>query len=253
MPDHRTHRHLVRFHGPHEDPGIPDVAEFLIEGLESGDAILVIVEQQRWQALEGALNPVAARLGIAADSGRLVFLDAETALARFTVDGRLDMARFDALMDPIIGQIRGLKRSVRVYGEMVGLLWKSGNAQAAIELERRWNRMLDTGWLTLFCGYPIDIFGEGFTVSGIDEVLREHTCLLPARSTGSLDQALQRAIREVLGAAANTFGGPITANFRPSWAAIPTAEATILWVRNNFADRAHEILSRARAHLLALA
>jgi len=50
----------------------------------------------------------------------------------------------------------------------------------------------------------------------------------------------------VLGSRAQGLKLLIKANFRPSWAAIPQAEATVLWLRNNLPDYADEILARAR-------
>ncbi|MGH7528201.1 MAG: hypothetical protein ACREMX_16025 [Gemmatimonadales bacterium] len=43
----------------------------------------------------------------------------------------------------------------------------------------------------------------------------------------------------------------IKANYRPAWAAIPGAEAVVLWLRNNLPEHADEILGRARGYYQA--
>jgi hypothetical protein len=57
---------------------------------------------------------------------------------------------------------------------------------------------------------------------------------------------------EVLGPRAERLRPLIKANYRPAWAAIPQAEALVLWLRNNLPDFADEILDRARHYYQCL-
>ena len=47
---------------------------------------------------------------------------------------------------------------VRAFGEMVALLWESGESRATIQLENLWNKFGETEKFCLFCAYPKDGF-----------------------------------------------------------------------------------------------
>src|SRR6185312_4095495 len=102
----------------------------------------------------------------------------------------------------------------RAYGEMVGLLWRAGEFDAAIRLEELWNELLKSGDASLFCAYPIDIFSADFKVGKVDALLCAHTHLLPVDP--ALDGALNRAMDEVLGARVEGLRQLVQANYRPS-------------------------------------
>jgi hypothetical protein len=180
--------------------------------------------------------------------GRLAFLDAETTLARFLVDGTPDPVLFRTVVGEALQRVRarGVHTGVRAYGEMVGLLWKAGQQTAAVRLEELWNGLLKQSDVCLFCAYPIDIFGPDFEPGKVDPLLCAHTHLLPIDAV--LTTALDHAMDEVLGSRASDIRGLIQSNHRPSWGAIPRAEAVVLWLRNNLPGSGPQILSRAREH-----
>jgi hypothetical protein len=136
---------------------------------------------------------------------------------------------------------------------MVGLLWRAGQMSAAARLEAFWNKLMSANGFSLFCAYPIDVFGGEFQIPIVDEVLCAHTHLLPGSAGGRLDSAVNRAFDEILGQRADGLRHLVKANFRPSWAAVPPAEATILWLRNNLPEYADQILTLARVYYEASA
>jgi hypothetical protein len=180
--------------------------------------------------------------------GRLVFLDAETTLARFMVNGSPDPDLFRAVVGKALRgvQERGGHTGVRAYGEMVGVLWKAGAHSAAIHLEELWNELLKSSDVSLFCGYPIDVFSPEFQVGKVDLLLCAHTHLLPVDT--ALEGALNRAMDEVLGARVDGLRRLIQANYRPSWPALPKAEALVLWLRDNLPGSAEQIIQLARRY-----
>jgi hypothetical protein len=58
------------------------------------------------------------------------------------------------LIGQLIRQATGTGRRVRVFGEIVALLWDAGQVTAAIELERLWNELGRQYPFSLFCAYP---------------------------------------------------------------------------------------------------
>jgi hypothetical protein len=164
-----------------------------------------------------------------------------------------DRKRFEATVGALVRKLslKAAGRGVRAYGEMVDLLWNSGASAAAIRLENLWNELLEAREFNLLCAYQIDVFDKEFQAGVLDQVLCAHTHLKPAPSNEDLDAAVNTALQEVLGARAEGLKLLIRANFRPSWAKLPHAEATVLWLRNNLPDYADEILGRARRHYRA--
>lgn len=82
-------------------------------------------------------------VGSVEQSAKLLFLDAEQTLGRFMVNGRPEWGRFEKFVSAAVrslGHTAGGR--VRAYGEMVGILWTSGEYSAAIKLEEFWNRIL---------------------------------------------------------------------------------------------------------------
>jgi hypothetical protein len=244
--------HIVQLYGQDDRLLIRNLARYLAEGLRRGDGLLVIATPEHSGSVARLLREDRA-YSKAVLEGRLVFLDAQATLDRLLVDDRPDRDLFENLIGEAVRgvQERAGHPGVRAYGEMVGLLWKTGRFSAAVQLEEFWNGMLESSDISLFCAYPIDVFGEEFRVETVDSVLCAHTHMLPVDE--ALESALNRAMDEVLGPRMASLRGLIKANYRPSWGVVPRSEAIILWLRNNLPGTAGEILELAKRYYQPLA
>lgn len=245
-----SQQHLVQFYAADEPMLARNVSRFLWDGLKGGDGLLVIAAPERSEALAHQLTKTGADVQAAVREGQLLFLDAQETLSKFMVAGRPDWLLFENTIRAAMQNVRALESDagLRAYGEMVGVLWKAGQFSAAVRLEQFWNQFLRQSHVSLFCGYPIDVFDKAFQINTLDPLLCAHTHLVPAGANGDLDDAINRSMDEVLGARADGLRLLMKANFRPSWAAMPRAESSILWLRNNLEDEADEILTRARQY-----
>src|SRR5947209_16476781 len=73
-------------------------------------------------------------------------------------DGLPDRAAFLATVLPILETIRAEGyRNIRLFGEMVNLLWDH-NLEATVQLEEMWNEVLADQGVSLLCAYRIDPF-----------------------------------------------------------------------------------------------
>ena len=152
--------HLVQFYS---DPSrfLDTLEGFIAAGLDAGEAVVVIATSSHLHALEARLQARGQDLVAARNDNRYLPIGAEDALARFMVDGWPDAARFNLMLSDVLLRARGRgNRTVRAFGEMVVLLWAGGQAEAAIQLERLWNRVCALGELTLLCAYPTHVFGN---------------------------------------------------------------------------------------------
>jgi hypothetical protein len=236
--------HVVQLYGKDDGLLTRNVGRYLSEGLRRGDGLLVIATPEHSGSFARQLREDPA-YSKAVLEGRLVFLDAQATLNRFMVNDQPDHERFDTVIGEALRgvQDRAVHTGVRAYGEMVGVLWKAGQYGAAVRLEEFWNGLLESSNISLFCAYPIDVFGEEFQVDTVDQLLCAHTHMLPVDE--ALETALNRAMNDVLGARMFRLRGLIKANYRPSWGAVPKSEAIILWLRNNLPGSSGEILELA--------
>ena len=114
------------------------------EYLEAAEAAVVIASEAHRTAFADALT----------DPDRVVWLDAETVLARFMPNGALDRAAFADVVGGVIRTAAAGGRPVRAFGEMVALLWQRGDVAGALELEMLWNELMAAEPFTLYCAYP---------------------------------------------------------------------------------------------------
>ncbi|HTJ26080.1 MAG TPA: MEDS domain-containing protein [Candidatus Limnocylindria bacterium] len=240
--------HLLHFHDNDGRSLVTAVSRFVAEGLRLGEGVVLIARPEHARAITAAVDEAGLDAAAAMGADRLVVVDALQLLAAILIEGHPDATRFRAAIDPALARAQCAARGagVRVYGEMVGLFWEHDRRDAASELETLWNGRLREGEFTLFCAYPIDVFGPQFSIGAVDVLLCEHTHVVPAQDDAALAEAVDRAMSEVLGRRAEGLRLLIKPNFRPAWAALPRGQATILWVRNNLPEYASEILARAR-------
>jgi hypothetical protein len=171
-------------------------------------------------------------------------------LARFMVNGQPDWDRFqDAIGEALqLARARTTNAGICAYGEMVGVLWEAGETEAAIRLEDCWNKLLHRGGITLFCGYPIDVFANDFQRGRVHDVLCAHSHALPTGPNGDLRDALHKAMDQLLGARADEVRLSMNAGIPSLGLALPEAESAILWLRSNVPDEADGILACARSY-----
>jgi len=245
--------HLLQFYQADEPLLNRNVGRFLWEGLLRGDGLLVIASAERRESVSSHLRRLGVDIAQVVREGQLFLLDAQTMLDRFTVDGQPDRDLFRQIVGDALNTVRPRtgNGSIRAYGEMVGLLWHAEAYSAAVLLEEYWNQMLHNDRFTLFCGYPIDIFAEGFDRSRIEALLCAHTHCIPAGSHGNLDQAVHQAMEDVLGQDAGAIRLSMTTALSGAGAAPSPAEGRILWLRHNLPAHADGILSRARTYYQA--
>jgi MEDS: MEthanogen/methylotroph, DcmR Sensory domain len=250
MNQTETQGHFVQFYKADEPLLNRNVGNFLWDGLLRGDGLLVIATRQRRESLSSHLSRLGADVALARQEGQLAMLDARDVLARFMVNGQPDWDLFQAAIGDALqlARPRVANATISAYGEMVGVLWEAGETEAAIRLEDCWNRLLHCGGITLFCGYPIDVFANDFESGRLHDVLCAHSKILPTGANGDLRDALHQAMDERLGARADEVRVSMKAGIPSLGLALPEAESAILWLRRNVPEEAEGILAAARSH-----
>jgi hypothetical protein len=247
------YRHFVQFYKADEPALNRNVAGFLWDGLLRGDGLLVMGTQQRRESLSSHLARLGADVALARREAQLVMLDADDLLGRFMVDGQPDWELFQAAVGEALqlARPRVPEAGISAYGELVGVLWEAGETSAAIRLEEYWNRLLHKGGISLFCGYPIDVFADEFHRTRVHDVLCAHSNLMPTSSAGDLGAALDRAMDELLGPGVDEVRSSMNAGIASPTSGMPETESAILWLRRNVPANAERILACARNHYAA--
>jgi hypothetical protein len=170
--------HAVRFY-ENEKSLVQIVAQFLGEGLIANDPALIVATPPQRAAIVRELVVKGFDAVELQRSGALVLLDAEDTLAAFMIDGSPDSDRFKKRMGDVITAVPGNreKSTLRIYGQMVDVLWKNGHSDAAIRLEMLWNQLAASQHFSLLCGYAMGHFYKG---AGWDRVCEQHTHVLSA-------------------------------------------------------------------------
>ena len=78
--------------------------------------------------------------------------------------------------------------TVRIFGQMVDVLWQRGERDAAIRLEMLWNQLARTEAFSLLCGYVI---GNFYKDAGLEDICGQHTHIVSAAdmATGLVSEA----------------------------------------------------------------
>ncbi len=153
------------------------VGRYLAAGLALGERLVVIATAPHRSALIAHLQGQMFDVDRGIAEGRIAFADASELLARIVVAGAPDPRAFEASVGPLLTRGDEAETPVRAYGEMVDLLWRGGNARAAIALEALWNEEAEKRRFTLLCAYRVDS-DEGELRAELAAICAEHTHIL---------------------------------------------------------------------------
>lgn len=168
------HHHAVQFYGDDESL-FTTVASFLSQGLVDGHPAIVIASEEHRSATLEYLRGRLIDVDKAQKIGSLVVLDAQQTLDLFMVRGMPDEVRFEDSVGRLVADVlcRKDRTYLRAFGEMVDVLWKNGNPDAAIRLEMLWNKLAQRYGFGLLCAYAMSNFYR--ETRGFEAVCREHT------------------------------------------------------------------------------
>jgi len=135
------------------------VGLFASAGLRRSEAVPLIMTKVHQYPIRRRLEKDGFHLASLEKTGQLRFIDAEELLSTFMVNGAPESSLFESSVRKIIDQAKvssGSRppRRVRIFGEMVSLLWNA-SPEAAQSLEEMWNRAIKTHSVSLLCTYAL--------------------------------------------------------------------------------------------------
>jgi PAS domain S-box-containing protein len=189
-PLHET-EHVVQFYET-DSFLLRALSDFIGSGLAAGDACIVVATPAHQAELGERLQSIGLDVNAAYASGQYVALDAAETLAAFMVAGSPEPERFAAVIGAIVAQALERRQRVRIFGEMVTLLWMDRQYDAALRLEALWNDLHTTHAFVLFCAYPIHSFGGQDLAQPLSDICATHARVIPAESYTTLDDPDER-------------------------------------------------------------
>lgn len=158
--DMGTGDHACQVYGD-EAELLETLSGFIGGGLWMGESVIVIATDARLAQLETLLRQTGLDIAHFRGDDRYIALPAELTMAKFCDGGWPDEERFFEVLTPLVERARGAGRTVRAFGEMVALLWSSGQYAGAVRLEHLWNKLLGKERMRLVCAYSRARFSKG--------------------------------------------------------------------------------------------
>lgn len=158
---------------------LDSVESFVGSGLRSGESVIVIATAPHLHELEKRLRGGWHDIDRCRWEDRYIAVLAQETLLHFMVDGMPEESLFEQVAGDLVARARGRGRKLRVFGEMVGVLWAEGNKDAALRLEHLWIRLQARERFPLFCGYARSQLRAGSVESDIVSICGAHTRIVP--------------------------------------------------------------------------
>ena len=251
--------HVVQFY--ERDSALAQrVGGYLAGAVQVGGVAIVIAAEAHRRAFGARLTAAGVDLTRGDGEQGVVWLDAAEVLARFMPGKRIDVEAFRCEMGSVVAQAAATGGPVRVYGEIVQLLWDAGMVVAALELEELWNDVVREHHCSLMCAYRRSSVSGCEHAGALQRVCELHSSVLPPlvsedSETGSSQEsqrsrivALYRQAAETLERTAELAEQHATYELRYGRHGSAEIERERARRARAYADRGRELASRLERH-----
>lgn len=176
--DARPHSHSVVFYS--DDRMLLDnVTRFIGAALRAGSSAVVVATESHRESFLSSLKAYGVDLGAAIEQSRYIALDAADTISAYVVDSTLDTTRFMDGFSNLIRRARNAAKTsharIAIFGEGAHILWKRGNAEAAIQDEKLCNRLIEMYDVNMLCGYSLVDVDKGIDSNVVQRFREQHS------------------------------------------------------------------------------
>lgn len=175
-PARAGYEHVVQFY-VHDDELVSGVGSFLAAGLHANEGVVVVATEDHRLAIERSLAARGIDLEAVRARGLYVSSDAGSTLDSIMTGDEVEPDRFEEVVAGLICRVTADVLPIRIFGEMVNLLWEAGNLAGALNLEAMWNDLSTRYRFSLYCAYASALDDEQDLVS-MKGVCDSHTEVL---------------------------------------------------------------------------
>jgi hypothetical protein len=224
------------------------VCRFAGAGFANGEGVILVSTLTHWNAIRPRLEAEGVDVRAAEQRGQLTVVDADECLRRFMRDAMPDPPVFNVVFGDVVGQARarGSYQKLRVWGEMVGVLWERGDVDASMNLEDLFDQLAKKVDISIFCSFLMDNFNGDVHARMLPRLGRNHSHLIPVKDYARLERAVADALRETVGPdEARVLESRLLSHYRPPFN-MPRPQALLLALRQFLPTVADPVLQRSR-------
>ena len=224
------------------------VCRFVNAGLANGEGIILVSTLTHWSAFRPRLEAQGVDVHAARERGQLTVVDADELLPRFMRDAMPDSHVFNGVFADVVRQARakGSYQKVRVWGEMVDVLWERGDVTASMNLEDLFDQLGKKIDVAIFCSFLMDNFNGDVQAHMLPRLGTNHSHLIPVEDYARLEHAVGDALRETVGPdEASVLENRLLSRYRPPFN-MPRSQALLLALRQFLPTVADPVLQRSR-------
>lgn len=175
-----AHRHELMLYSD-DQYFLDDLAQFIERALKAGNSAIVVANASHRNSLGLRLQARGLDIAAATEQGRYIALDAAATVSSFMADGTPDAVRllqdFGNLVRAAAKAAQGEHPRVVACGQIAPLLWAQGDGEAAIQVEKLTNHLVEMYDVDILCGYPQDSFQSDQGGKILPKVCAEHSVI----------------------------------------------------------------------------
>jgi len=180
--------HAVRFYESDTEL-IEAVAAYLGQAIASGSVAVVAATDAHARAFSRVMNRAGVDVAAARAAGMLIEVDAAAIAAGLTRTPSVERTMFEAAVGRRVRTAVRTGRPVRVFGEIVAVMWEAGRVTAALQLEELWNALAREVPFSLLCAYPATVTED---VEHVEQMCSLHSDVVGRRLDLEGRESVQR-------------------------------------------------------------
>lgn len=136
-----------------------EIAAFAAEGLHLDQPALIVTNEAHRRGISSNLEAAGVDVVDAMRRGDLALVDADECLQAIMPEGMPDAGLYNEQVGTAVSRLlRGRPGPIRIFGDMVDLLWQREQYDAAIRIEILSNQLAVTQPILVICGYSMGHF-----------------------------------------------------------------------------------------------
>ncbi len=132
------------------------ITRYIQEGLLKNEAVVIYAKPSLRKTVIGKLEQLGFEVSEYKRRGQLKFFDVELTLLCFYSEDTLHEANFQDFVGASLRDLRLKFGKVRIFSEMLNLLWRDSKYEAAMELEECWQNLARQLEFSLLLSYSLN-------------------------------------------------------------------------------------------------
>jgi len=172
-------RHEVQFYSK-DSILLESATRFIVATLKANGSVVVFATAPHGESLVQRLKSEAFDVDQAIQQGTYISFDATEVISNM-LSGRTGHSRDSEIVGDIIestvAAAKARNARAAIFGECGALAWANGNTDAAIEMERKSNDLIETLGVDIFCAYPLNAFQKPDHTHAFKDICAKHTAV----------------------------------------------------------------------------